>query len=324
MGIIAAELVPYPPLLINDTASNGGRINDATPLSSNVLLNLLPALTDAQALAGLENYRKLFFRLEDTEEGYMEQTGLYIGNVNSGDSELYLIQGTDTDVQSAVTGSNRVGSGTLDASITAGVNTIDVLVKDPAVLIFRDTETIRISDGVNTEYHVINGTPTIASSVITITTTANIANNFSIGTIVSSLIDYATVQTGVSGVTVTSGAGTFTDANVVVPNKGSIYQVWTLTFTSSTAFDLTGDTLAGSPIASGTVSTNFEPQNPNNLANYFEIPAGTLGGTFAASDTVVFTTDPATIPVWCYRNTPAGSSATANQLVSIGGYSLAA
>jgi hypothetical protein len=53
--------------------------------------------------------------------------------------------------------------------------------------------------------------------------------------------DFVTVTGTTTGKVVTSTAGTFTEANMVVGNLGSIYQVVTFTFNSASGFTVTSD-----------------------------------------------------------------------------------
>jgi hypothetical protein len=199
--------------------------------------------------------------------------------------------------------------------VLIGASSIDVLVEDGTVIIFRDGETIRISDQTtvggtgNAEFHTIDGTPSVDGDVVTITLDGTLANDYSdTNTYVSSMLEQATVTGEVTNKVVTSVAGTFDETEVTVGNLGSIYQTVTLTFSSATAFTATSDAVTFSP-SGGTISTTYAPTNVGVGAAYFSIPSSAFGGTFANGNTVVFKTVPPAVPVWEQRVVPASSSA---------------
>ncbi len=318
MGITASELKLYPSATVNGTTSNGGRINDASAIVDNVANNAFPDLTAAQLAALTTTWRKCFYRVEDSENLTASNVYLYIYQRPTGDSESYLVKGDQVDTQGAMTFSDLYGVGTLNAGISAGATSIDVLVDDGTVTQFRNGDEIILNDGTNSEKRTISAAPSVASNVITLTISAGTTNAYSSGsTYVAALVPYSTIETSYSNVVETTTSGTFDEAQITVPNVGSIYQNWTLTFTSATAFDLTGDSISGSPIASGNTSSTFAPNNPNTLTPYFSIPSGAWGGTWATSETVVFRTNPAIMPVWIKRVNPASATVTAGQMVDL-------
>jgi hypothetical protein len=236
----------------------------------------------------------------------------------TGEDSLYLAEGTQTNIQSGFGTPDLYGVGALDASVLTGASEIEVLVEDGAVIIFRDGDTIRISDetslgtGGNAEIHVINGTPSVDGDVVTITLTGTLANGYSdTNTYVASLIEATDVAGTTASKTVTSASGTFDENNMTVGNLGSIYQIVTFTFTSATAFNVTSD--AGITLAGGTVDTTYAPTNVGKGATYFSVPATCWGGTFVAGNTVVITTIPPAVPILEKRIVPAGCTAFSSQ-----------
>ena len=89
--------------------------------------------------------------------------------------------------------------------------------------------------------------------------------------------------------------------------QGAVYDVVTLTFSSPTAFTVTGQRVAS--YGSGTKGVDFAPSNTAWGKPYFTIPAAALGGTAVAGDTVIFTTLPAMVPAWVRWIVPAGTVA---------------
>lgn len=318
MAIVGNELKCYQSAVVNDTASNGGRIS-TTLITSGVSNSWWPNITPAQLTSGATQYRKSFVRVDNANNdvGYNLRVGLF--RPTPGDDRLYLFAGTQTDIQSSISSPNLYGCGKLDTSVLAGATSIDVLVEHGATSIFRNGGLIRISDETsvgtdgNAEYKVISGTPSVAGDVVTIGLTTALSNDYSnTNTYVSSMIEQATVTGDTTGKVVTSTAGTFDEESMTVGNLGSIYQVVTFTFTSATAFNVTSDEVTFSP-ASGVISSTYAPTHVAVGASYFSVPSACWGGTFANGDTVVITTIPPALPIWEQRVIPAGASAISSQ-----------
>ena len=84
----------------------------------------------------------------------------------------------------------------------------------------------------------------------------------------------------------------------------------TLTFTSSTAFTILGDTLGS--LGSGNISgVNCAPNNPSVGAPYWTINASGFGGTFQAGDTITFTVTPSAKGIWLKRVIPVNTPSMA-------------
>jgi hypothetical protein len=189
--------------------------------------------------------------------------------------------------------------------------------------IFRDGLTIRISnkltvDGAGQEeYHVID-TAGVSwlGNVATIDLVGTLAAGYSASnTYVSSVIEVGdTVATSTNPIVSGGGSYDFATYPIDPDNIGSIEQNWTLTFTSTTQFNIVGDTLGN--IGTGTVSSLVAPNNPNFTKPYFSINqlgwAGTQIGT-----TVTFTTHPAAMPIWYKRIVPAGAASLSGDKVIV-------
>jgi hypothetical protein len=318
MAIVSNELKYYQSKVVNDTSSNGGRIS-TTLIPSGQSNTWWPNITEAQLASGVTQYRKSFMRVDNANDdvGYNCRIGLW--KPTPGSDFLYLIKGTHTDTQASV-GSTLYGAGSLDASVLTGVSAIDVLVEDGATTIFRAGDLIRISDQTtvggsgNAEIKEIDtGGVSVLGDVVTLTLTSSLANDYSdTNTWVCSLIEEATVTGTTTGKTVTSTAGTFAEASMVVGNLGSLYQVVTFTFTSATAFTVTSDEVTFSP-NTGAVGSTYAPTNVGVGASYFSVPPACWGGTYQSGDTVVITTIPACVPIWEKRVVPVGATAISSQ-----------
>jgi len=118
----------------------------------------------------------------------------------------------------------------------------------------------------------------------------------------------------------TSASGIYDESTYPVElfNDGTEYDLFTLTFTSATAFSVTGAN-EGS-IGSGVITSDFEPTNPNTSQPYFKLLAAGWGGTWQAGDTIVFKTYPAALPIWWKEVVPAGTSQEPDNLAVLGFY----
>jgi len=299
----------------NDTSSNGGAMG-ATQAISGLPGQIWPTVNKAERDAGSTKYRKIFHKNDNAGDIALQNGRLSLFSPPPGDAELYLFAATHTDTQAAITGSEALyGVGVLDTGVSAGATAIDVVVKDPAVIIFRDGEMIRISDMTddldetgNEEFVLIDGTPSIAGDVVTISLATPLVNAYGTdpATHVASVIEHGTVAPAITGLTVTSTGGALNSANLKAHNKGTVQQSWTLTFTSATVFNAVGSVVGS--VGSGNISSNFAPINPATGTPYFTLQYVGLSGAFVAGDTITFTTSPSAVPVWEKRVVPAGAA----------------
>ena len=117
---------------------------------------------------------------------------------------------------------------------------------------------------------------------------------------------------------VTSTSGTLDTATfpIETDTRGSIFERWTLTFTSSTTFDVLGDSVGAQ--GTGSRSSEFTLLNSDFSTPYFVIPVAAWGGTYTSGDTVTFITYPAALSVWFKRIVPAGSASLSGNSMVIG------
>ncbi len=90
-----------------------------------------------------------------------------------------------------------------------------------------------------------------------------------------------------------NGIYDFHNYPILVDNRGSVEDTITLTFTSGTDFDASGDYLGD--IGSGNIDSDFDPINPNTGTPYFTVRAAGWGGTWVSGDTMVFEVEPPSI-----------------------------
>jgi hypothetical protein len=96
------------------------------------------------------------------------------------------------------------------------------------------------------------------------------------------------------------------DNPVEFANNGAITEKWALVFTSSTSFNIVGQTLG--VIGTGNTSTDAAPQNPNTGNPYFVMRAAGFGGGWSAGNVIRFDTEGCLAPVWIARTVLSGGS----------------
>lgn len=306
--------------VVSDGSTNGGRLSTAM-VSGGVVANLFPSASTAERTAGSQKHRKAFYQNRHITNLVAFDFMAYLENLTPGGDELAFFAATQTDTQADITGDEDLyGCGQLNANISAGATSIAVLVHDWANLpIYRNGELIRISNKANigdesgdAEFINIHASTAITAvgNVVTIPlATAVLGNYLAAATRVASVYEHGDLKPTVSGWAETSVAGTYDETTYPVAgtNRGTIEQTWTLTFTSATAFTVSGDVIGS--VGSGTISTNFAPTNTPAGAAYFTLDKNGFGGTWAAGNTLVFTTHPAALPLWFLRDIPALTAA---------------
>ena len=325
MPIVDTDFVWRQPRSISNTTpeQNGGRMS-STAITSGVKNNLFPDVSQAQRSAGVTQLRKAFIHVASTANLELLDGRVFISQATPADDWVTIHPGTQTDTEDQFTG-RAYGAAELylDAEATDQVIQLTTEWMPSASVLepFQAGDILRISDGVNEEWHEIDTVVADSSNeFLEVTLVGQLANPFDQnGTLVSSCIEAASVVSSISGVSVVSATGgTLNSASLVAHNKGATHDTITLTFTSATAFTAAG-LIAGS-LGSGTRSADFSPTNTGTGSAYFTIPSTAWGGTFAAGNTVVFTLNPASIPVWYRREVPAGAGSLANDSVVVSVY----
>lgn len=322
--MLSTDLVVYRPLA-------NGRCS-ATVVNSGVVQNVFPHVTSAQRATGKTDDAKTFWGLKNTDNLALIDPELYHdAPTNSLDDFVVLWLSTQrtavADLATEMATADLYGTAVLASDITAGDSTLTVTVKHADLLpggtydIFKNGYEIKVcshstataTDG-DEELRTITGTPTYSGLDVTITVTESFLADYTADGVsrVSSCIRPDDTETSVSDTTITSTAGTVDDTNypIELDNQGTVDQDWTATFTDATHYTLSGDTLG--VVGSGVVGTDFSPVNPDFTRVYLTIPADFFTGTWAASDTYDFTTNPARVPVGQRRVVPAGAASLAN------------
>lgn len=107
---------------------------------------------------------------------------------------------------------------------------------------------------------------------------------------------------------------------IVVTNQGATAERWAFIFTSSTAFNIVGE--SAGVIGTGSVNTETAPINPATSLPFFTIPILGWGSGWAAGNVLRFNTKAANFPLWVARTTlqsPAAAPGTDQMTLSIRG-----
>ena len=287
MPIAQSEFVFRSSVIVNDSASNGGRMA-AVALVDDVKNNSWPDVYEAERAAGSIKYRKLFCHIANDDDLTLQDVKGFLEKHSPGDDSITIFAGTFEDDQGDLSGSERAyGTGQLDATVLAAVTTIDVLTEDAALDLFQNGDTVRISDqdGIgaagNVEYVTLDAAPTYAGDVATLSFTPALVNGYAAAnTRVASVINLADIVASVSGwAESAAGSGTYDEATypLGLDHIGTASQAWTLTFTGATTFDVVGDVVGS--VGSGTTGGDFAPNNPDHSKPYFTLLLAGWAGT---------------------------------------------
>lgn len=325
MAISQAELKLYKAAQNSDTpASNGGRMS-ATEVVSGLAANVFPRTTNAERIAGSTKHRKVFYKAAAADDSALVNTRVYLENYTPGDDTFVMFLGTQTNTESDLTGSERkYAVGQLNATVSGGATqvVVDFETGAGAESVVQIGDYIRISDKADPD-SAGNEEIVLVSNVGWATDTATIdfspalsAGYSSTNTRVASLLDVDAALGDVvptyANFDDTGAGGTFDDVNhLILDSIGTIEQTWTLTFTSGSAFSITGDTL-GVLGTGGNTTGGASPNNPDFGEPYFTMNSAGFSGTFATNDVITFQTSPGAVPIWLKRVVPAGAASASN------------
>lgn len=317
MPILGSELKLYRSSLVGDIAASNGGVLSANEIVTSVNNNIFPDVPQSERTTGSTKYRKVFFKNANGADLALLNPRVFLDKYTQGDDEIFIIAGTQSDLQSGISGTPKYyGAGKLDANISSNASNINVLIEDPTVQFFKDGDTIRISNKADVnaagqeEFAVISGAPTIAGSIVTIHLATPLTNAYSASDtrVANVYAPGASLSPAVTNTNVaTVGNGDLNFGAMVLGNLGTIYDQWTITFSSSTAFSIEG--VRHGSAGSGNTLTNLAPVNSETGTAFFTLPAAAFTGAWAAGDTATFTTTPSAIPFWLKRVVPPAAGA---------------
>ena len=305
---------------VSDALTNGGR-QSFNQITSGVLNNLFPNVSQSERTVGHVRYRKFFFRNKNASDETSVNSRFWISALSTGDDRNRIKLGTDVDTQEEADDyTNWKGSGYITSQLA--VDSTSFSAEFGAADGIQAGDILRLNDGSGTAEFltVAAGGVSWAGTVATITlaTPARGLYPASTDSIVSACLDIGDLVAGTSGWSETSGAGTYNESTypVEVNNLGTVDDEWTLTFTSASAFTISGSNTGS--LGAGSISGDSNPINPNigSGAYYFIIRASGWGGTWQAGDTVTFTTSHSSKGFWIKEIIPSGCSSMSSNVTN--------
>lgn len=318
MAVTSTDLVWRKSTSVSTTpASNGGLINLSAAVTTNVKNNLFPDVSQVERTSGSVTYRKVFLHVNKLSQDELLNARISLGGVTPAQDFVVFYTGTKNDTEATMNAARPYGAGLLAASVLAGATSLSVTPENVAWYTtntpIRVSDLVSISDGTNTNYVTVSAVTYGATIEITCTATINA---FASNAFVASVYSVASTKANYAAPVVTSVGGSFnSDTNLVVNARGTVDQVWTLTFSNSTSYTVSGDTLG--TLGVGTTTSDTTITNPSISAPYFVVKGTGFSGTFAAGNTIVFSTSSATVPLWLSRVVPAGTADVSNNFCSL-------
>lgn len=290
-----------------DGDSNGGRIS-ATEIQDGVTGNLLPSVTPTERQNGKTRYRKLFIKNNNSNNDIAQNAKAYNKKPTPANDRIRIKVGTGYDTEAdAKYYTDYLGSGYLAESLSAGPVTQVKVNCEITAEGFPNGCAIRVADDTNEDFLDIISASWVGTQA-TLSCSGTIAHGYVADqstAIVSACIVKGDLKPAEADWAVASAAGTY-DHNTYplgLYNVGTVDDEWTLTFTSATAFSVSG--LYSGNVGSGNISTDFQPMNGSSY--FFKLEKEGFGGTWAIGDTITFKTLSATIPTWVKEIVPAAS-----------------
>ena len=161
-----------------------------------------------------------------------------------------------------------------------------------------------------------------AGTVVTINLADNLCNNYlAAETYVGICLESGDVEPSSLDWAETSAAGTYDEATypLVVDNRGSVTDSFTILFSDATNFGCTG--VAEGSLGAGNTLNNFAPINPITGQPYFTLNKDGWGGTWVNGDTITFKTVAAASGIWLKEIVPPATAAEPFNLLVLGYYS---
>lgn len=312
MSIITSELKLYKSATVSNEVANGGRLS-VNEIVTGVKNNIFPDVSQAERLAGIIRYRKIFAKLTNAANEILMNPKYHLRSYTPGEDRVEIFEATQSDTQASITGSEqKYGAGSLKTDVSIGDTSLICTLEDSSQDIFEATgNTIFVTNGTVEEYFTnVSASKVGADVTLTFDSGFTLLNNYlTTNTIISSVIfdDGEELKpTFGSVVAATAGDGDYDDTTYPLTGDciGSVEETFTLTFTSSTEFDCVG-AIVGS-VGSGNITTNFAPTNTNFSRAYFTLLLSGWTGTWASGDTLTIVSHPAAKALWLKQTVPAG------------------
>jgi len=313
------DLILYKSVIVSDAGANGGRMS-YTQVTSGILNNLFPNVSQSERTDGATKYRKFFFKNKNAAGETAANSRIWISKRSTGGDYFRLKAGTNTDIQSMADDyTNWLGSGYLYNAIGTDATRMDV-VFDTNNGVY-NSSLIRISDNSGKEeFLTVKGSGGVSwnGSIATILTTTCFRSGYpaSQDVLISAVIDFGDLVASTDNWSESREIYNESSYPVEVNNVGTIEESWTLTFSSGTAFTVSGANTG--LISGGVIGSDYSPVNPNVGTGdyYFTIRAAGWSSP-QIGDTITFQTHHAAASVWISENVPALTASRTNSQMNL-------
>lgn len=309
MAIISGELQLYYAAHRNQAtpAANGGRpSNTAVRCGQNG--NIWPVVTAAQRAAGQTLAEKLFWKNRNAAGDVGADPWVALLTTTGGDEYEWIVAGTQDDMQSDLTGSERkYAAAKLAADAAAGATSLSIALPNAALSgAFQSGDMVLIHAGGATYETAAVSAVSGSGTALTLTLSAGTANAWQAASayVCSLYRPGAALAPSVSNIT-QSGAGSydFTTYPLALDNRGTARQRWTLTYTAADALEVSGDEIGS--LGAFSIADAISPLDGSGNP-YFTLAPDGHGTAHVAGDVIQFDTYAAAIAVWRFKTTPAG------------------
>ncbi len=296
----------------DDPTKNGGRPADA-PMSLSAKNNAYPDVNSAQRTSGDRRWRKVFLANTNNQDLDGEAGMVIMDQPTAYGDYVFFTPATFEDHESDLTGDEPIyGAAEFRLDAALGAVLIELAIEDPALaamlVVNREIllstrnafENTASTVGVE-ELHSI-ASVSVSGTNAAVTLAAPLEHDFTVEAGARASVVYRP-PTQRPAVTDWSGSG---ESPVILSNRGTIRQKWTISFTSAATYELAGDTVGG--LGTFQVAAPAAPVNPAAWASgapYLTIPADSLVG-HTSGQTITFYTSPAMTPLWVSNVIPAG------------------
>ena len=313
------DLILYKSVIVSDAGANGGRMS-YTQVTSGILNNLFPNVSQSERTDGATKYRKFFFKNKNAAGETAANSRIWISKRSTGGDYFRLKAGTNTDIQSAADDyTNWLGSGYLYNAVGTDATRMDV-VFDTSNGVY-NSSLIRISDNSGKEeFLTVKGSGGISwnGSIATILTTTCFRSGYpaSQDVLISAVIDFGDLVASSDNWVESREIYNQSSYPVEVNNVGTIEESWTLTFSNGTAFTVSGANTG--LISGGVIGSDYSPVNSNvGTGDYYFVIRAAGWGVPQIGDTVTFQTHAAASSFWCKEVVPALTASRTNSSMSL-------
>ncbi len=308
------DLILYKSVMVSDAEANGGRMS-YTQVTSGILNNLFPNVSQDERTNGATKYRKFFYKNKNSAGETAANSRIWISRRSDGGDYFRIKPGTNTDTQAEADDyTNWLGAGYLYNAVGIDSTRMDV-VFDTNNGVY-NSSLIRISDNSGKEEFLnVKGASGVSwnGNIATILTTTCFRSGYpaSQDVLVSAVIDFGNLIASSDNWNESREIYDEASYPVVVNNVGTIEESWTLTFTNGTAFTVSG--INTGAISGGVIGSDYNPVNSNVGSGDYYFSLLSAGWNLPqAGDTITFDTHAAAKGLWVKEIIPSATASHAS------------